>query len=391
MKKLSNFMLLCIFIQIFYLQASFAGNDDTKVTKFNGHYYKVFNEGIRWESAKKFCEKVRGHLVTIESQSEQNFLERLLRTDGTKNSYWIGGYKESTGNWKWVTNKKLTYINWASGQPDNWTHREDRLMMYRNSNPLNPSILGTWNDLQADGECFGEKFFGLQNFGFICEWEGVKNIIPNVPYEDKKILNASWEVDLTNKIRYTRLNPQIDATNLSGYHSPSNNFLDMPVPGQKYLARIDYIDSDTVFEIIRHKSLNKSLLEQIIELIAGDAKNAGVEEAATLILQRIGIEKVKGISTIVGVLEIFAISNSQKDWNDFAKTAKNGQGIKKYTYVNFKRDILPRNIFKSYYAYTSYKTYKYEVWDGQANNLSDLQTTVMMMHKGKWTVKYKNE
>lgn len=66
---------------------------------------------------------------------------------------------------------ELNYSNWAIGQPDNWTKREEKLMIYCNSNPLNPSILGTWNDLQANGECNGEKFFGLRNFGFICEWE----------------------------------------------------------------------------------------------------------------------------------------------------------------------------------------------------------------------------
>ena len=28
-----------------------------------------------------------------------------------------------------------------------------------------------WNDLQADGECYDEEFFGYENSGFICEWE----------------------------------------------------------------------------------------------------------------------------------------------------------------------------------------------------------------------------
>lgn len=215
--------------------------------------------------------------------------------------------------------------------------------------------------------------------------------------QKKGILNASWEVDLTNEISFeeikTSLNPfAYNIFNESGY----GDEVKYPTPGKKYLVRIDYIDSDTVFEMIRHKSLNRSVLEQIKELIAGDAKNAGIEKIAITILNGIGVKNVPGISTLVGVLEIFASANEQKDWNNFAKTTQNGQGIKKYTYVNFSRtipDSSPSGLYPGipnfHYSIISYKTYHYELWDGQANDLSDLTTAVMMSHTGKWTYKYK--
>lgn len=180
--------------------------------------------------------------------------------------------------------------------------------------------------------------------------------------KSQEILNASWEVNLSGKIHFIR---DINAVNISRYKSASGNLFDMPVPGQKHLARVDYIDSDTVFELIRNKSLNKTLLGEIQELVAGDAKNAGIEKVGTSILSKIGIKNVPAISTIVGVLEILATSNKQKDWNDFAKTAQNNKGIKKYTYINFDKTVIPRNPFEMIVTYYSYKTYRYEVWDGK--------------------------
>lgn len=205
------------------------------------------------------------------------------------------------------------------------------------------------------------------------------NVISN-----QEVLNASWEVDLSSKIRFKSIPVKAlgDVVNHSGYSSPSGNFFDVPIPGQKYLARLDYIDADTVFEMLRQKSLNKSMLDEIKGLIAGNAKNAGIEKAGSIILTRIGLKNVPGISTIVGVLEILATSSSKKDWNNFAKTAQNGRGIKKYTYVNFTTQILPRNPFKSYEAYTSYKTYKYEVWDGKTLSEESGYT-------GIWTKRFK--
>ena len=46
-------------------------------------------------------------------------------------------------------------------------------MIYRLDNPNTRSteILGDWNDLAFSGEYEDETFFGLDNFGFICEWD----------------------------------------------------------------------------------------------------------------------------------------------------------------------------------------------------------------------------
>ena len=150
---------------------SFSPKNENNIYTFNGHRYQVFNRDMNWDAAKRYCDALGGHLVTIDSEKEQKFLEQLLQTDGIKNSYWLGGYKNSKKEWVWVTGIRMNYTNWAQGQPDNWTKREDKLMCYRNSNIPGVSRLGTWNDIQSDGECNGESFFGSKNFGLICEWD----------------------------------------------------------------------------------------------------------------------------------------------------------------------------------------------------------------------------
>lgn len=141
----------------------------TPDTYYNGHGYKIFNDGMTWQQAKSYCEGQGGHLVTITSSQEQAVVETLLRTRGTKNSYWLGGCK-SGSVWVWITGESFGYSRWATWQPDG---DGDALMVYRQNNPVVPNAtpLGSWNDIRFDGTCKGEPFFGANNFGFICEWD----------------------------------------------------------------------------------------------------------------------------------------------------------------------------------------------------------------------------
>lgn len=141
------------------------------VSKYKGHYYKVYNRSSNWYDAKNYCENIGGHLVTITSLSEQIFVCDLIEENGNKNCYWLGARKSSNGIWHWITNESLAYVNWAKNQPDNFTGEEDSVMMYRWNNPSSSSSLGQWNDICWNGNCNNEEFFGIQNFGFICEWD----------------------------------------------------------------------------------------------------------------------------------------------------------------------------------------------------------------------------
>lgn len=155
-------------------------SNTTSENFYKGHTYQVFDFGYTWDEAKKHCEEKGGHLVDILSDDEQKFVEELIENDGKKNSYWLGGYKDSSGFWHWETEEPFTtFTNWANGQPDSYrpygvSGEEDALMMYKEENKKNPAPLGKWNDIRKDGTCGDEEFFGADNFGYICEWDYLK-------------------------------------------------------------------------------------------------------------------------------------------------------------------------------------------------------------------------
>ena len=154
------------------------GNQDYEYHYFGNHAYSIINRGMDWHDAKSYCEKIGGHLVTITSEEEELFIESLIK-DNEKNNYWLGGFKDSSHNMKWITGEEFVYQNWGGNQPDHYS--EDALMIYTYDNPVtgNNDTL-TWNDLNADGTFGSESWFGIDNFGFICEWD-------KIPKKDGKI------------------------------------------------------------------------------------------------------------------------------------------------------------------------------------------------------------
>ena len=130
--------------------------------KFNGHSYKLFDVGLNWLDAKAYCESLGGHLVTITDNSEQNFINRLL-ANCSKNAYWIGGFKNSTGMWQWVTNEPWIYEHFADNEPNN---SGNCLHMYGiKDNGINK---GKWDDTTNELLNAG---YNLSMQGFVCEWD----------------------------------------------------------------------------------------------------------------------------------------------------------------------------------------------------------------------------
>ena len=146
-----------------------SGNSvDVNMVNYNGHSYQLFDMGMTWPEAKAYCENLGGHLAVITSAGEQTVIESLLSA-GTKNSYWLGGYKENK-KWKWITDEDFSYTHWSYKDPDNFGRVEDSLMIYKAKH--DGRNFGDWNDLCWNASCYGEYvFFGTKNFGFICEWD----------------------------------------------------------------------------------------------------------------------------------------------------------------------------------------------------------------------------
>lgn len=137
----------------------------------DGHAYYLYEDGMTWPEAEASCESVGGHLVCITTEVEQDVVQSLL-VNGTKNGYWIGGHLVGD-EWEWITGEDSEYSNWAWNQPDDYKDVEDSLMIYNDYNPKSKCEIGEWNDLCYDGSCQEEVFFGMENLGYICEWETV--------------------------------------------------------------------------------------------------------------------------------------------------------------------------------------------------------------------------
>lgn len=132
---------------------------------FNGHLYKIYEQSMTWIDAKAQCENMGGHLVTITSQEEQDFLNSLVQDKA--NLFWIGLHLNQE-TWEWITGESLSYTNWGSGEPNSdFNSTEFCVDMY--GRPDRYFHLGEWNDARYDGGTM--EFYRLNYIHFICEWE----------------------------------------------------------------------------------------------------------------------------------------------------------------------------------------------------------------------------
>lgn len=146
------------------------------IEEYNGHYYKVFNDGLNWAQAKQRCEELGGHLVTITSRTEQLVVQELIVAQGTKGYYWTGGVRSSGNNWKWITGETFTYSNWGNGEPNGLDAsgkvNENIVTIYKH-----PGIDGVWNDVFELGNNGGQwHYYDVENSGFVCEWDSYEAI-----------------------------------------------------------------------------------------------------------------------------------------------------------------------------------------------------------------------
>ena len=102
----------------------------------NGHWYEAVRDqgAICWGYAKLKCEELGGHLATLTSPNEREFVRSQLASGPW---YFLGGYQdlsaldfiEPDGGWRWVTGEPWTPL-WAEGQPENGGGNQDTVCIY---------------------------------------------------------------------------------------------------------------------------------------------------------------------------------------------------------------------------------------------------------------------
>lgn len=143
--------------------------DENKKMSFAGHHYQIFDDDkeIRWTDAKRKCEEMGGHLVTITSPEEQQFVEELI-SEGMNVFYWLGATDSGAqpNQYYWVTGEAFSYNNWRDEQPDNgdWGvgGTEDYIGMLRIDVPRYKGLAYTWNDFRDNPN---------DSHGYVCEWD----------------------------------------------------------------------------------------------------------------------------------------------------------------------------------------------------------------------------
>ena len=61
-----------------------------------------------------------GHLVSIHSEEEANFVSSLIRGEGDEQLYWIGLRMNCpTCEFEWTDQSSFNYANWQDGEPNN--------------------------------------------------------------------------------------------------------------------------------------------------------------------------------------------------------------------------------------------------------------------------------
>jgi poly(3-hydroxybutyrate) depolymerase len=128
-----------------------------------GNDYEIVpvEDGITWGEARRRAEAmthlgVRGHLATITSQAESDFLlANYGRGPSSLFGYWLGGFQppgspEPAGNWRWVTGEPWDFANWSSGEPNNNYAGEFGGYKGGRENALHLlGSIGAWNDVES--------------------------------------------------------------------------------------------------------------------------------------------------------------------------------------------------------------------------------------------------
>ena len=169
------------------------------VSPANGHSYEVIADSVSsWAQADAAAQAAGGHLVTITSADENQFVDRLLiSSDAPTGSYWMGLRRSgagATGDFQaWTTGEKLDYTNWTAGVPDDWMGVEDVASILWThgiagaastaaaSDASTFSRRGQWNDLADSGFPHpggNPTQADLLRGGFVVEKDGQQNVVP---------------------------------------------------------------------------------------------------------------------------------------------------------------------------------------------------------------------
>ncbi len=123
------------------------------------HRYRMFKGVHRWVEAEAFCRALGGHLATMTTPEENQFVHSFMWNGGFTTAYFGLEDEERDHTWEWVTGEPVEYTNWDSGEPSYSGRERYGMYFYKHTT-------GTWNDAH-----FYEDAEVDPGCSFICEWD----------------------------------------------------------------------------------------------------------------------------------------------------------------------------------------------------------------------------
>ena len=100
---------------------------NSAVFTFSGHRYQLITEKFKWDAAKAKAESMGGHLATITSKGEYDWLwgsilskRKKTELDPNGERSFIGAIQRNPpdGPWEWVTGEPYSYQSWMGNFPN---------------------------------------------------------------------------------------------------------------------------------------------------------------------------------------------------------------------------------------------------------------------------------
>ncbi|CAJ0923738.1 unnamed protein product, partial [Mesorhabditis belari] len=87
-------------------------------------WYKVIEKWMTFDDAVTYCASRKGHLVTIHSQEENDFVWKLAKNVQPFHGFWIGLKRNPNKEnaFEWMDGSSVDFTNWGVGHPSSYTH-----------------------------------------------------------------------------------------------------------------------------------------------------------------------------------------------------------------------------------------------------------------------------
>lgn len=125
----------------------------------NGHDYYLLSQDT-WTASEAEAERLGGTLAIIKNVGDQEWVFATFGAyGGTNRNLWLGMHRSYPGGpMTWVTDTRISYLNWDQGQPDNAGGNECYVQMLCK---LGSRTGGTWNDLADSTSVDGQPICGV--------------------------------------------------------------------------------------------------------------------------------------------------------------------------------------------------------------------------------------